>query len=621
MVAPRRIAVLFLLPLLAAAGAVADEASGPGALAGRVTSGTAPLASAAVYAYQLADLKLWKGKTDEQGRFLFESLPAGLYKIIAAKSGFLPTIVQLTRNSAGRRQWVDVQLIEERPGAPAAAGFWSVREQVPPDVLRQIELASGTPLAVAEPSSELQLKARLQALTGVDERLAEGSAQLTGGRVDLIGEIRDIRLGLEGDFSQLQPVGFAGSFGGSTQEVVFNLEGRGDARLQVSSVNNRLNTGGTSPERVGLESHRVSWEQPLGEGHSTFEAQYTAENNFYGFGAWSPLPLPAASRSWRFEGSYATPLGQRTSLETGFRYRERESQQIGENGVLLPREEMELFGRGGLKIRPGVLLEYGLYSTLRDGSVWLTPHSGVVLQIGPTWQAGTSISSRIRTESEEDYPLANDFTPAYFGDGEACQLGEELCYRVFVGRADGKLSIGASHRQFAETLRLYFDRDFYNFFESIYLVDGDALPELTFEMERQLAPGILTRLESNLAAGGGGLLVDGGKVPYENDVRYIVTSLDTRFERTSTGVFLSFHHLAQELNPTEQPAVGRDEGQSLERLQVAITQELDILHRIASDLALQLNMEVSRGSLPSGRQYDDPDELRRRVTGGVAVKF
>ena len=45
------------------------------------------------------------------------------------------------------------------------------------------------------------------------------------------------------------------------------------------------------------------------------------------------------------------------------------------------------------------------------------------------------------------------------------------------------------------------------------------------------------------------------------------------------------------------------------------------LEKLASDLALQLNMEFSRGSLPSGRQYDDPDQLRRRVTGGVAVKF
>ena len=209
------------------------------------------------------------------------------------------------------------------------------------------------------------------------------------------------------------------------------------------------------------------------------------------------------------------------------------------------------------------------------------------------------------------------------GDAGECEQGEEVCYRVFVARdgKGGKLSVGATHREFAETLRLYFDRDFYNFFESIYLVDGDALPELTFEMERQLSPGILARLESNLAVGGGGVLLNAAQVPYENDVRYLVTSIDTQFERTSTGLFLSFHHLAQNLSPVERIDQRQDNSQALERVQVMITQNLDFLKRLASDLALQLNMEFSRGSLPSGRQYDDPDRLRRRVTGGVAVKF
>ena len=140
-------------------------------------------------------------------------------------------------------------------------------------------------------------------------------------------------------------------------------------------------------------------------------------------------------------------------------------------------------------------------------------------------------------------------------------------------------------------------------------------------MKGRLAPGILTRLQSNLAAGGGGVLLNTSQVPYENDVRYLVTSIDTQFERSSTGLFLSFHHLAQNLSPMESTLRGDEAEQALERLQVMVTQDLAFLKTLASDLALQLNMEFSRGSLPSGRQYDDPDELRRRVTGGVSVKF
>ena len=623
MATPRRIAALLLLPLLASASlARADSLPEPGALAGRVSGGTAPLAAAAVYAYQLGDLKLWRGVTDEKGRFLFEDLPAGLYKIIAAKTGFLPAIVKLTRSSAGKRQWVDVQLVEERPGVASAASFWSVRGQIPPDILREMDLAGDATLPLTAPVQVTQIEARLQALTGVDGRLPDGGGQLTGGRVDLSGEIRDVKLDFEGDFSELQPVAFDGAFSGSTQQVTVNVEGRGSSKVQVSTTNNRLDMGGAGPDVIGLESHSVSWSQPMGVGHSTLEAHYIAESNFYGFGLWAPAGVPDASRSWRLEGSYATPLTDRMSLETGFRYRERQGRFANEQGLVLPSEQIDLFGRGGLEISPGVVLEYGLYSTLRDGSVWLTPRGGVVLQLGESWQAGSSVSSRFRADGDDRYRFA-DFAPAYFDDDGDCEQGEELCYRVFLARQgdEGKLSVGAIHRQIAETQRLYFDRDFYNFFESIYLVDGDSLPELTFEMERRLAPGILARLQSNLAAGGGGVLLNASQVPFENDVRYLVTSLDTQFERTSTGLFLSFHHMAQNLSPVESMRSHQVDEQALERLRVIVTQDLDFLKALASDLALQLNMEFSRGSLPSGRQYDDPEQLRRRVTGGVAVKF
>jgi hypothetical protein len=44
--------------------------------------------------------------------------------------------------------------------------------------------------------------------------------------------------------------------------------------------------------------------------------------------------------------------------------------------------------------------------------------------------------------------------------------------------------------------------------------------------------------------------------------------------------------------------------------------------RLAADWALHLNFEVSRGSLPFALQNASADdEVRRRVTGGLSVKF
>ena len=151
---------------------------------------------------------------------------------------------------------------------------------------------------------------------------------------------------------------------------------------------------------------------------------------------------------------------------------------------------------------------------------------------------------------------------------------------------------------------------------------GDSLPELQFAMTRRLGPDVLTRISSNVASGGGGVLYTSDKRAYENQVRFLVTSIDTQFQQTSTGVFIAFHHLAQELQPMGGRRAARKSADQLEidRLQLMLTQDLGILERVASDLAVLLNMEVSRGSTPDGSPYDD-EELRKRIMGGLAVKF
>jgi len=102
-----------LILALALAGGAARAAADPRAgVGGRVLGETSPLPSAGVYAYQLADASLRKVLTDPQGNFLFQDLPAGLYKIIAHKIGFTPVVVRITRTTAQTYQRVELQLAE-----------------------------------------------------------------------------------------------------------------------------------------------------------------------------------------------------------------------------------------------------------------------------------------------------------------------------------------------------------------------------------------------------------------------------------------------------------------------------------------------------------------------------
>jgi hypothetical protein len=641
-----RISTLFLLTLLVLSPIAisADDLGEPltGILAGRVTSSSSPLPSSQVYAYQLADLSLRKVMTDGEGNFLFDRLPAGLYKIIAYKSGFVPGIALLTRATEEARQFLDLELLEQKAAAARTGeSFWSVREKIPADVLRDIAMLEAgdelqSPRVAGMQRESMRFQTEMQAVAGMEQDPAFGSAQVTGGQVDVRGEIRDVTIGVSGNFVQLQSALDTQVGGdlptGRTQAVAVNVDNPITGGVEVSSIINSLVTYPQEGNQsvMDYQSHRVSWSQPFGKkGQSDFSAQYTDQHNYYSSGLIEPIGVPQASRSLKLEGSYTTAPTENSTLRTGFRYRERTSRYDqaagGSEQILLPTERVDVFGSAGLQVKPKVLVQFGLYSTLRDGSVSLAPSAGMVLQLTPNWRAFTSGS--IKAHEQEVSLVHQDFTPVFFGEYNSCERADEYCYQVLLSHsADGEgenLSIGAIHRQFADTLRLYFSEDFFNHLESLYLVRGDSLPELQFAMTRRLGPSVLTRFSSNVASGGGGILRTVDKQTYENQVSFLVTSVDTQFEQTSTGVFVAFHHLAQELLPTGGSAgFAGDQTDQLEidRLQLMLTQDLGILQQINSDLAIQLNMEVSRGSTPEGSPYAD-EELRKRIMGGLAVKF
>lgn len=642
---PRQLTLLLLtLLVLTPAVVVADDLGEPlvGLLAGRVTSSSTPLPSSQVYAYQLADLSLRKVVTDREGNFFFDRLPAGLYKIIAYKGGFVPGIALLTRATDQARQYLDLELLEQKAAAGrSGGGFWSVREQIPADVLRDIAMLEAgdelqSPRGRVPQQESIRFYTEMNAVAGMDQVPAFGNAQVTGGHVGVRGEIRDMSIGVTGNFVQLQSSLATEVNGdlptGKTQAVSVNLKNPITGGVEVSSVDNSMVTYPQHGSRsvVDFQRQRVSWSQPLGEkGRSDFSAQYTDEHNFYSRGIVKPIGVPQASRSLDLWGSYSTTPTENSTMRTGFRYRERtgkyDQAALLPEEMLLPTERVDVFGSAGLQVKPKVLVEFGLFSTMRDGSLSLAPSGGVVLQLAPRWRAFTSASF---TAHEQEVSFhRQDFTPVLFGESNACDQADEFCYQVLLARSGDdeaeSLSLGAIHRQFADTLRLYFSEDFFNHLESLYLVRGDSLPELQFAMTRRLGPAILTRISSNVASGGGGVLHTADRKSYENQVHFLVTSVDTQFQQTSTGVFVAFHHLAQELQPTSGGArIPSDSTHQLEinRLQLMLTQDLGILQRVASDLAILLNMEVSRGSTPDGSPYAD-DELRKRIMGGVAVKF
>lgn len=623
---PRLAAIPLLLATAWPGVCLARPATEAPGLHGRVLAANGPAGGTAVFAYEVASTTLQKVLTDRDGRFLFDELPAGLYKVVAHKTGFQPAVEVVLRRRADDHQAVELRLADERADALHGEAFWEARRAVPADVLREMYsfLPSGPSSFEGSPGDRVDLvtatpqslRTELSATGGVEQLGAEhGDAERRGATIGVEGALGDLKLGVRGKFEELAARDAATSPGALAGELrTFDVD-------VSSAATSALRLSTSSAESAGfataeLSRHRIDWAGRTGDrGHSEISAGYVEEQNFHRQGRLDPVDFPLASKTWDVAGQYRHDLTGSTSLEAGVRYEQRSllGSAFGEE----PTDSLDVFGRADSRIRPRVLVEYGLFSTVRDEGLSLMPHGGLVVELGRDWKARGSFAKRV--EENEEPPLT--FGSARFDDSSYCREAGEACYEIRFARGEDleKVSVGAVHREFAETLRLYFGEDFFDRLQSVFVVRGDVVPEVNFRLVRQISPRILATLRSNVASGGGGIFYATDSRAYENNVRYLVTSLDTRFQSTETGVFISFHHLEQALKPTADDDPSAGSAVEMQRLRLMLTQDLSALANLAHHFALQLNMELSRGSTPYTLSVDE--EMHRKLTGGISVSF
>ena len=598
------------------------------AVKGRVFADSAPLEAAKVYAYEVASYAMRRVLSDDDGHFSFRSLPAGMYQIVAFKDGFAPAVELLLRRSSDENQFLKIQLKEESQDMRQAEDYWSVRSRIPVDVLRDIHSPLGAFDSPFESRTQLANGERFAGqmyAQGGTQSLGDqgGEVQHTTAELALRGALGKVEVGVTGSIQQLSQTGESTLPDGEATSLRVEVEPTENSSLSLSTASAEA-TGldGDRTMPVGMQSYQLSWAGKTGsKGESGFTAHYMDETNLYQMGWLNPADVPDASSALDLEGFYKTVLGAQTTLETGIAYRQRMGGVPGgpEDGE---NEALDVYGIAGSQVQPRIFVEYGLYSSVRDGSLSLMPHGGMVVSLGGDWRAKTAISQRIEnSESPEDLRYRG-FNAAFYDEQDACKRSGDACYELkFAHGEEGEhnsISLGAIHREFAETLRLYFSPDFFDRLESVFVVDGDRVPEVQFSMVRRIAPRVLARLESNFASGGGGIFYATDDFTYENKVRYLVTSIDTRFQSTATGVFVAFHHLEQALNPLQEGAKAPE--MEMQRLQLMLTQDLSALADMAADFAVRFNVELSRGANPYTLRHDD-DELHKKLTGGISVSF
>lgn len=626
---------LLLFGALLSAPALAYSEA-PIGVAGRVLAGSSPVAQATVYAYQVVERSLRRVLTDGGGEFAFSALPAGVYKIIAHKSGFAPAVTVLTRRSAEESQFLQVELPAIDSAAPES-GYWELRAEVPGDVLRELQTPLGGEIVslVASPpapgSAAPGFQTEVAATTAVGQVRGEAPGQIVDGQLGLRGKVGRVGLAVDGHFRTLAAGAAASaetSLAGEAAALRLQLDGPQSGRFDIAAESHRMVAtagGGEIPvdfERIFLRYHRE-----LGDDASTsLLAQYVDENGLYAGRRVHPLDLPLASRALRLEGTYRRDVGETGRLRSGVRYRESlrdyaESWAVlGEESVL--DRSIDAWSYADWEFAPTWVMQYGMYSTARDGSVSLAPRAGLLVRLRPGWEASFSASQRVSLADAET--PRGEFVPTLLSAAFGCADAEESCYEVQMlhGQGEGdNVRVGSSWRQFDRTVRVFLREDLFAAGEGFFVVPGDELPEIHASIRRELGAHVVANLSSAYGAGGGGAFRAANLRHYRNDVAYLTTSIDATIKPTSTGIYLAFFRVEQSLEQLHRGRLRPATSSELERIELAVSQDLARLFGTTSDWAVRVGLELLRGATLFETLPIDSEQLRHRVTTGVAVRF
>ncbi|HET9793384.1 MAG TPA: carboxypeptidase-like regulatory domain-containing protein, partial [Thermoanaerobaculia bacterium] len=128
--------MIWLLAFAAAPAAWGDAAP----VAGIVKHLQVPIPGALVFVYGVSDARLNRARTQPDGSFQVEGVPAGVYDVIAYKTGFYPSLIRLWHQATPTVSTIAIDLVPAKstPVGKSELDVWSWRDRLPADVLREI---------------------------------------------------------------------------------------------------------------------------------------------------------------------------------------------------------------------------------------------------------------------------------------------------------------------------------------------------------------------------------------------------------------------------------------------------------------------------------------------------
>ena len=584
-----------------------------------------PIGGALVILYNLGDTSLARSRTAPDGTFVLASAPVGVYDLVAYKSGFLPALVRLWHQPASAGvSAVRIQLAVRSGsarGRKEAASVWELRDKLPADVLREIELEAGAQESV--PPGRVRVDKMVAGEVRTVSDMAQGDSSLSRTAVGVRGGLPNgWQYDLRGDYAAVSdPAGIS-----DTSATTGNAAGLALAvamsPLDRVSLTTRRHTLSLHDDRVAsLQTHGVSWSRNGEEGNvESVAARYVEEANLYRATSPGSSFFPLASRTWEVRANYARPATESPGVAAVMTYRHREG-TIGPSGVgsdgafLMSAPDGDLSAASSVRVSSRTEVEGGVVARYLAGGYGIAPRLGASYDLGDktyVFVRGLYRVAESGTASGTVLPLVTSVEDS--GDAYS-RRGFVLGVERRAG-PDGSFHLEASDQRINETIRAFFEGDFLTDFDSVYLFDGNTVRQYKLSGSHRLTDRLSGSVALRYGRIGGDPTPDSGRSygVTENRGHFWSARAAVEIVPTRTGVAVIVRGVRQSL--ATAAALRSNDSR---KIAISLAQDLSVVG--VNPFGSICKLLVALESAHSAPLMGDDSPWTSRVLGGVAISF
>lgn len=566
-----------VLAVLISGVTAAEEQRDGMTVLGSVLGSSDPVEQAVVVALNLTSYDILQTTTDRKGTFSLPALPRGIYRIVAVKRGFAPAIATVVPNRATQSV-----LLKLKPEAMLSEEekreIWAIRRAIPSDILRELEIDE-------EQSAEAddRFSGRMMSMAGLEE--SESGLKYARTAVGLTSHFNDWTVNIDGQLRTVDESSFGVSVAEATG-VSMTLHSASDQAYRIQTSRGRwLEPGDGGSTEVAFEAHRIAWSGSGGH----VEVRYMNQDNlFHDVSGTERIELVGEKKVWDSDRSTVD-----VELKVG------QFNEVADGTTALRTAEVS--ADASHRFGDNVTIGYGIGSRYSDlGSEWV-PRTSAEVKLGSNHSLVVSGLYKVYRDDQEVLRL-----PAMIFINEPDSIYPR--YRYSLGLASGdsegsRVSAVASVAEIDSLVRILFDDRFDQFWDGLYLDEGDVHHDLTLRWNATIARRLAIHFSSS--AGWADPRDDGNERK-----TYLTGTFQSLYRPSGTSFDIAYRYI-------EQPLL---EGRMSETERLALRMGQDL--RLPLDVQVLFGVDVARDDSPFVvRSGAEGDTLQTRLVGGLSVAF